>query len=248
MRKTLAGLGLALGLVVGMLPGGAASAGTCPVPLPQGGDPVALDPADFGGPIDNAYLPLPVGARWIYRETDTEGGSQKITVTVKSRTKQILGIDAVVVHDKATDHGDVVEDTFDWYAQDACGNVWYMGENTKTFENGQVVSTEGSWEAGVDGAQPGVVMPADPQVGQGYRQEYYAGQAEDAAQTLSLDEQAEVPFGHFRDVLLSKETTPLHGRALEYKMYAPGIGVVLALTVSGGAEREELISFTQPSA
>jgi hypothetical protein len=153
-----------------------------------------------------------------------------------------------VVHDVVTDKGHLVENTFDWYAQDTCGNVWYLGENTKEYENGKVVSTAGSWEAGADGAQPGVVMPADRQVGLSYRQEYLAGEAEDNAEILSLVEQAQVPFGHFRDVVLTKETTPLHRRILEYKLYAKGTGVVLALSVSGGSDREELIRFAPPSA
>jgi hypothetical protein len=103
------------------------------------------------------------------------------------------------------------------------------------------VSTAGSWEAGVDGAQAGVIMPADPQVGLAYRQEYLAGEAEDAAEILSLDEQAQVPFGHFRDALLVKEFTPLQPRVLEYKLYARGVGMVLAIAVSGGSDREELV-------
>ena len=145
-------------------------------------------------------------------------------MVVTTRQKQILGIDATVVHDVVTEHGDLIENTWDWYAQDGCGNVWYLGENTKDYENGVVVSTAGSWEAGVNGAQPGVVMPADPQVGLSYRQEYYAGEAEDAATILSLTEQAEVPYGHFSDVILTKEYTPLHPEDLEYKLYAEGIG------------------------
>jgi hypothetical protein len=126
--------------------------------------------------------------------------------------------------------------------------VWYLGENTKEYENGRVVSTAGSWEAGVDGAQPGVVMPADLQVGLSYRQEYLAGEAEDSAAILSLTEQAQVPFGHFRDVLLTKEITPLEPRLLEYKLYAKGMGVVLAIAVSGGSDREELIRYLPQSA
>ena len=116
-----------------------------------------------------------------------------------------------------------------------------MGENTKEYEHGVVVSTAGSWEAGVDGAQPGVIMPAEPQVGLTYRQEYYAGEAEDAAEILSLNEQAQVPFGHFRDAVLVKEFTPLHPRILEYKLYARDVGMVLAIAVSGGSDREELM-------
>jgi len=249
MDRRLAGLGVAVMLLIGGLQGGIAiAAAACPRPLPQGSDPVTLDPADFVAQIDNPYLPMARGARWVYRETDPQGSSQRVKVTVTTHTKQILGIDATVVHDVVTAHRELVENTFDWYAQDNCGNVWYLGENTKEYENGKVVSTAGSWEAGVDGAQPGVVMPADRQVGLSYRQEYYAGEAEDAAEILSLVEQAQVPFGHFRDVLLTKETTPLHRRILEYKFYAKGIGPVLALGISGGSDREELVGFIPPSA
>ena len=147
------------------------------------------------------------GSRWVYRETDADGAAQQVEVTVTGETKEILGIPATVVHDLVTEDGQTVEDTLDWYAQDASGNLWYLGEDTKEYENGEVVSTEGSWEAGVDGAQPGIILPADPQVGMAYRQEYYAGQAEDAAEILSLDEHVEVPFGTFDDVL---ETRRLH--------------------------------------
>lgn len=248
MNRKLAGLSVAVLLAMGAWPAGIAGAGPCPVPLPQGSDPVTLDPADFVGQIDNPYWPMAPGTRWVFRESDPEGNAQKVKVTVTTHTKDILGIQATVVHDAVTEHGQLIENTWDWYAQDVCGNVWYLGENTKEYENGVVVTTAGSWEAGVDGAQAGVIVPADPQVGLAYRQEYYAGEAEDAAEVLSLVEQAQVPYGHFRDVLLTKETTPLHRRILEYKLYAKDIGVVLALGVSGGSDREELLSFTPPSA
>jgi hypothetical protein len=139
--------------------------------------------------------------------------------------------------------GKPVEVTDDWYAQDADGNVWYLGERTAEYEDGRVVSRAGSWEAGVDGAQPGVAMPAEPRAGLAYRQEYYAGKAEDRAEVLSTSEQAEVPFGHFRHVVMTKDLVPLEPRVLEYKLYARGIGPVLALNVSGGSGREELVKF-----
>lgn len=247
MTRRFVGFGVAALLVVGTMPGGVASAGTCPIELPQGSEPVTLDPADFVGTIDNPYWPMLPGTRWVYRESDVEGHAQKVMVTVSTRTRETLGIDATVVHDVVREHGELVENTFDWYAQDECGNVWYLGENTREYEDGKVVSTAGSWEAGVDGAQAGVVVPADPQVGLSYRQEYFAGEAEDAAEVLSLDEQAQVPFGHFRDVLLTKDFTPLEPRVLEYKLYAPGVGPVLVLGVSGGSDREDLIRFTPPA-
>ena len=237
---------VAVALALGMWPGGGASAGACPPP-PQGSDPIHLNPADFGNEIDNPYFPMAPGATWIYRESDPQGHAQKVTVRATMRTKEILGIDATVVHDVMTDHGELVENTFDWYAQDDCGNVWYLGENTKEYENGQVVSTAGSWEAGVDYAQAGVIMPADPHVGLVYREEYLADEAEDQAKVLSLDERAEVPYGRFRNALLTKNFTPLEPRVLEYKLYAKGVGQVLAFGVSGGSDREELLRFEPPS-
>ena len=137
----------------------------------------------------------------------------------------------------------LVENTFDWYAQDRCDNIWYLGENTREYENGQVVTRAGSWKAGVDGAQAGVLLPGTPEVGLTYRQEYYAGEAEDAAAVLSIDERAQTPAGRFRHVLLTKDYTPLHPRILEFKMYAPGVGPVLVLGVSGGSDREDLLRY-----
>jgi hypothetical protein len=146
-----------------------------------------------------------------------------------------------VVRDTVTERGQVVEDTFDWYAQDDRGNVWYVGEDTTEYEDGKPVTKEGSWEAGVDGAKAGIVMPARPKVGMQYRQEQYAGHAEDMARVLSLDEQAEVPAGHFTDVLLTREWNPLEPKVLEYKLFAKGIGPVLAIGVSGSRDVEELL-------
>jgi hypothetical protein len=211
--------------------------------LPVGSEPVNLDPANFTTQIDNPYWPMVPGSRWTYSATDEEGDEQRVEVTVTSKTKEILGIKARVVHDVVTKDGELVEDTYDWFAQDRAGTIWYLGEDTKEYDDGKP-STEGSWQAGVDGARAGVLMPANPQVGMHHRQEYYAGKAEDHARVLSLDEQAEVPFGHFTGVLLTKDYTPLEPKVLEYKLYAKGIGPVLVLGVSGGAEREELRRFT----
>jgi hypothetical protein len=200
-------------------------------------------PGDYTTRVDNAWWPMKPGTRWVYRET--EGGhTQRVTVTVTRRAKRVAaGIDALVVHDLVTERGRWVENTYDWYAQDRAGNVWYLGEDTTEYEDGEAVSREGSWEAGVDGARAGIVMPAHPRVGMGYRQEYYAGHAEDRARVLSLDEQAGVPFGHFAHVLMTKDFTRLEPRVVEYKFYARGVGPVLTLGASGGAGREELVRF-----
>jgi len=211
-------------------------------PLPQKDEPFELDPADFVETIDNPYWPMTPGSRWVYRETDADGIVQRVVVAVTDRTKVIEGISATVVRDTVTEGGEVIEDTFDWYAQDKWGNVWYLGEATKEYD-GAEVSTAGSWETGVDGALAGIVVPADPEPGLAYRQEYYAGEAEDEAVVLSVDEQAEVPQGSYEGVLMTKDLNPLEPGLLEHKFYAKGVGPVLAITVSGGASREELVSF-----
>jgi hypothetical protein len=202
----------------------------------------APDPDDFTTRIDNRYWPMAPGTRWVYRETE-RGVRQRVVVTVTRRTRVVDGVRTRVVHDRVTAGGRLVEDTFDWYAQHRSGTVWYFGEATKEYEDGRFVSSEGSWEAGIDGARAGRIMPAHPRVGMRYRQEHAPGEAEDAARVLSLNEQAEVPFGHFAPALMTKDFTPLEPRVLEYKLYAKGIGPVLVLGASGGAGREELVRF-----
>jgi len=214
-----------------------------PAQLPQGSEPVALDPSDFTTEIDNAYWPMVPGSRWVYRER-AEGGDQRVEVTVTDRTKRIAnGVEATVIHDVVTQGGELVEETFDWYAQDKAGNIWYLGEDTTEYENGKPSTTEGSWEAGVDGAQAGIIMPARPQPGVRYRQEYYEGEAEDAARVLMLDERVDVPFGDFEDVLVTEDVNTLvPGGAPEHKYYARGVGLVL-VTDTRGRAREELVDF-----
>jgi hypothetical protein len=204
----------------------------------------AVDPAEFTTRIDNPYWPMREGSRWVYRETDSEGTRQRVVVTVTRRTKLIAnGVRARVVRDVVTEKGVPVEVTDDYYAQDRAGNIWYLGEATTEYENGKPTSTEGSFEAGVDGARAGIIMPAKPRPGMAYREEFYKGHAEDKARIVSLREQAEVPFGHFKGVLMTRNTNPLEPRTLEFKFYARGIGPVLAISVSGGSDREELVTF-----
>jgi hypothetical protein len=211
--------------------------------LPRGSDPVTIDPANFTTLIDNSWWPMAVGSEWRYTETDAEGTVSKVVVTVTPDTKVIMGVTTVVVHDVLSEDGNTVEDTFDWYAQDLAGNIWYFGEDTKEFTDSGV-DTAGSWEAGVDGALPGVIVPADPQPGLTYREEYLAGEAEDQAMVLSIDEQAEVAAGSYTGLLMTKNFTPVEPDVLEYKWYAQDVGQVLAITVSGGSDREELDKYT----
>jgi hypothetical protein len=210
--------------------------------LPQGDEPVELDPADFVAEIDNPYWPMKPGTIWTYNETDADGNLLQVEVIVTNDKKDILGISATVVHDVVSQDGAVIEDTFDWYAQDVDGNIWYLGEDTKEFENGVVVSTKGSWEAGVDGAQAGVALPGNPEAGMTYRQEYYAGEAEDQGEVLSLDEHVEVPYGALDGCLQTEDTTALEPDVLEHKYYCRNVGPMLTVDVASGAGREELVT------
>ena len=231
--------------VAGSSTAGAAAA-RCAVP--RGTERIRLDPADFTTRITNPWWPMKVGSMWTYRETAPDGTVQRDVVTVLPRTKVVAnGVTARVVHDAATEDGEPVEVTDDLYAQDRCGNVWYLGEATTEYENGKPVSTEGSFEAGVKGAQAGVIVPAHPRPGLSYRQEDYKGHAEDRGEVLSLREQVEVPFGHFPrgTVLMTREQNPLEPKVLEYKFYARGVGPVLAIGVSGTADREELVRYVR---
>jgi hypothetical protein len=216
--------------------------------LPQDSEAVSLDPDDFTTEISNPYWTMTPGSKWVYNETDSKGAEQRVEVTVTDQTKEIAnGVTARVVHDVVTEDGEPVEVTDDWYAQDSDGNVWYLGEDTAEYENGKVVSREGSFEAGVDGAQPGIAVPASPEPGLEYRQEYYAGEAEDRAKVLALGESVSVPFGKFTDTIKTEDINPLDDPpAVENKFYARGVGPVLVLGVSGSAEgsREELVSYT----
>jgi hypothetical protein len=215
--------------------------------LPQGSEVVHLNPSDFTTRIDNPYWPMSPGSRWVYQEGDTQGTNQKVVVKVRRKTKLIAnGIRARVVRDRATENGVPVEVTDDWYAQDRAGNIWYLGEYTTSYENGKPADHTGSFEAGVDGAQPGIAMPAHPRPGLSYRQEYYKGQAEDKAAVITVgEEQVEVPFGYFnKGVLMTRDLVPTEPKVQELKFYAPGVGPLLSMHTDGPGGRAALVSYT----
>ena len=217
--------------------------------LPAGADPVNLDPADFSADITNPYWPMKPGTRWIYRGVEEGEPSQDIVIVATKSTKKLAnGITARVVRDTARVDGQIIEDTLDWYAQDSKGNVWYMGEQTAEFEEGKLVSRAGSWEAGRDGALPGILIPAQPQVGQKYRQEYMKGEAEDNGQVLATNHLVEVEAGQYKGALVTMDTSTIEPDVVEFKFYAPEVGPLLALDISGGASREELVKVDKASA
>jgi hypothetical protein len=193
--------------------------------------------------VDNQWFPLLPGTRYLYTGVK-DGKPSRDILTVTHQTKTIAGAPCVVVRDRLYLRGRLAERTTDWYSQDARGNVWYFGENTAELDaQGRVTSTEGTWTAGVDGAMPGVYMPADPRVGQAGRQEYYKGHAEDHYKVIGLFHP--VTASGAKNVLLTQEWTPLEPGVLDHKMYARGVGTVLEQTEKGGNERNELVSVTR---
>lgn len=182
-----------------------------------------INPEDFLSKIDNKYLTFMPGKKFIY-EGKTEEGIERTEVYATHETKKILGVNTIVIWDRVWLNDELIEDTKDWYAQDKYGNVWYFGEDSKEIVNGKVVSTKGSWQAGIDGAKPGIVMKANPQVGDSYRQEYYEGEAEDMAEVVSLGVKIKVKYGSFSDCLQTREWNPLEPGDEEYKYYCPEVG------------------------
>ena len=207
------------------------------------GNKPSLDiaPDDFVRQVDNKFFPLKAGITFIYKG-GKDGAPTRDEVAVTRETKKILGVTCTVVHHRSFEDGILVEDTFDWYAQDKRGNVWYFGEDTKELdEAGNVISTEGSWQAGMDGAKPGIIMEANPKKGDKYQQEFATGVAEDMAQVLGYKDSLCVRYRCFEDVLLTKEWTPLEKGVVEDKYYAEGVGFIFGIMVKGGDEQSELV-------
>ena len=235
---------------IGALAAALVAAG-CAAPAPPDRNPAALvedesyapiiDSASFSNPITNDYFPLQPGFATVF-----EGGGEHVEVKVTAETKVIMGVTTHVITDQVFVDGELQEDTVDWYAADNFGNVWYFGEETAEYENGEITSTEGSWEAGVDGALPGIIMLADPQVGDTYRQEFYEGQAEDVAKVFALDESITVPKDTYALVLVTEDWSLLEPEVHERKWYAPNVGVVFEETISGGSGTLSLIDLARP--
>ena len=221
----------------------AAPSNTAPMTITDPYQPT-IDPSAFSTRIDNPYLPFTSGTRTI-SEATTPDGLQRTTTEVTPDTKKIMGVDTVVVHDTVTLDDKPFEDTLDWYAQDRDGNVWYFGEATKEFKDDGTVDTTGSFESGVDGALPGIVMPGHPQVGDQYRQEYAKGVAEDTGEVLNLTGHETTPLtGPLSDLLVTKDVNPLDPTApAENKYYARGIGLILTTEAGGRDEAVKVEKF-----
>ena len=205
-----------------------------------------LDASKFTRAVTHPYFPLVPGTRFRYRGTGASSNEVTVT-TVTSQSRTIMGIRATVVHDQVFNRGSLIEDTVDWYAQDSVGNVWYLGEQTRSLKSGSVVGTVGSWEYGVNGAKPGVVMWGDPaaHIGESYRQEYLPGVAEDMGKVLSVHTRAAVPYGTYRDCVETEDTTPLEPAVRERKYYCRGVGLVRELDTGGAGSA--LVAVKGPS-
>jgi hypothetical protein len=206
------------------------------------GNSPKIDAADFVSAVDNTYFTLKPGTTFTY-ENQTDEGLEKIVVIVTDESKQVLGIPMTVVWDRVWLSDVLIEDTKDWYAQDKSGNVWYFGEDVDNYENGELVDHDGSWEAGVDGSEAGIMMKAEPKVGDSYRQEYDKGHAEDMGDVFALNKTVTVPYGTFDGCLQTRDWSTLETDLNEYKYYCPEVGVVtVEESVSGGDEKVELVS------
>lgn len=213
---------------------------------PEEDPTVQVDPADYVERVDNPFLPLVPGTIFFY-EGESDGESERVVVEVTDERTSILGVSCQVVRDRVWIGGDLVEDTFDWFAQHRSGDVWYFGEDSREIEDGEVVSTDGSWTAGVDGAEPGILIEGDPQVGHEYQQEFYEGEAEDRAAVVSLDATVTLGLGVFAGCLQTREWTPLDPGVSEHKFYAPGVGFILEEKIEGGSSRLELVDRVGPA-
>ena len=205
----------------------------------------SIDPADFGGPIDNPYLPLRPGTRLRYTGIGDDGKTPELnTVTITRKTKRIMGIDAIVVLDEVFSGGKPQERTFDWYSQDKRGNVWYLGEDSRNYEHGRWIRDDGSWEAGVGNGKPGIIMPANPKPGDAYRQEYSPGHAVDQARVIGSGGSVKVPYRSFPQTLATREYSSLDHQ-FERKYYARGAGVIKEQALTASKERSELVGVSR---
>ena len=209
-------------------------------------DPVI--PTDWVASIDNSYFPLAPGTVWQYA-AQTADGLETTRVEVLATPVMVNGVAATAVLDQVSLDGSLVEETHDWYAQDGDGNVWYLGEDSKEYDNGVVTTTAGSWAWGVAGALPGVLMWADPatHVGAEYRQEFSKGVAEDWGKITDLGLAVTVPAGSYTGCITTEDwdgSKPFEAR--EHKAYCPGVGIVRSVDVGAEAHPEELTSVSVP--
>jgi hypothetical protein len=241
------GLAFAAGLLAACaLAGAPASGAGRPAPPAwtlHGSYSPVIEPANFVASVNNRYFPLRPGTAFHYRGVRDQA-AQTDDMIVTGKVKYVVGVKCTVVEDTVSENGKPVERTYDWYAQDKQGNVWYMGEDSLELKNGRFVRADDSWEAGVKAAKPGIIMPGRPRAGMVYRQEYYPpGGALDQARVLGTSGPMHVPAGSFGTVLVTIEWSPVEPQ-LEKKYYAAGVGEIREQVVQGGHEQFQLVKVT----
>jgi hypothetical protein len=199
-----------------------------------------IDPAHFTTTISNKYINLPIGKEMVY-EAQTAEGLERIEIAITGETKMVMGIETLVYHDREWLNDELVEDTMDWLAQDKDGNVWYFGEAVNNYENGVLTDHEGSWEAGVDGAKPGIWITGNPQIGDTYRQEYYVGEAEDIVEVVDVNVSVTTRMGTFNNCIKTFDFTPLDSQSKEHKYYCPELGSLVLIEHLVDGDRVELV-------
>lgn len=200
-----------------------------------------INPRHFSPNVDNCYFPLVIGRRLIYRANNGE----RTRFTALAETFEVEGVECRIIRDIVSEGDATIEDTDDWYAQHRNGDVWYLGEIARNFEDDVLHDLHGSWRFGEDGALPGILMKARPRVGDVYRQEFLFGEAEDLAVVVAVNETVTVPAGTFTRCLKTEDWTPLEPGVTESKWYAPGVGFVLGVNNTTG-ERTELVRIVEP--
>jgi hypothetical protein len=246
VRRTLVVLCVVVGVVV--IAADRARAATCELPTfgPGAEYRPVIDRSTFTPKVDNQWFPLPVGTTWVYAGTK-DGKAAVDVVTASDRTRVIDGVETRIVEDRLLLDGRLEERTSDYYAQDACGNVWYFGEDTAALDrSGRVTDRSGSFHAGVDGAQPGLFMQVAPEVRHRFRQEWYGGQAEDAFRAIDRSTNVTVPNGSYTGALLTEERTALEPGVVDHKVYAAGVGEVVERSVRGPREALRLVTVIAP--
>jgi hypothetical protein len=203
-------------------------------------DPV-INPEDFVPQVDNKYFTLKPGTKFTYQD---KKGIDRVEISVTNEVKKVMGVTTTVLRVREWRNGVLSEDTYDWYAQDKAGNVWYFGEAVDVYKDGKVAHYKGSWEAGVNGAKPGIIMPKDPQVGDMYRQEYYRAHAEDIGTVAAISKKVTIPHGTFEKCVQMRDSIPFDTTA-EYKSYCPGIGFLALEEVGNWGAQAELVSISR---
>ena len=247
LRPPAPAAALVLAVAASLLTGCAADP---PTVSPSGVDLLEIptptpDPDDFVDTVDNPWLPLLPGAEWVYETSD----GRRITVSVAAGHRDVAGVTTTEVHEVVRDRdGDLEQEHVDWFAQDEAGNVWHLAGESTTYDARARSTGETAWEAGVDGAQAGIAMLAQPRRGDGYHEELAPGVAEGRATVVSLDGEAQVAVGSFEGLLVIDHTSPLVPGVVERRYHQRGRGLLLAETVAGGTGGREMVGFTAGSA